>query len=89
MLPDTPLVCNLKNPAYLKVLLGDCTTLEQRFSRIETKVVRDSLAAARSTGKVFSKPRKVRKLLRRTSTPYHFAIAGLRQAIKRLENHTP
>lgn len=88
MLPDTPLMCNLKNTAYLKILLGDCTTLEQRFSRIDISLVRDSLVAARSAGKVFLKPRKVRKLLRRISTPYHFAIEGLKQAIKRLENQT-
>ena len=88
MLPDTPLVCNLKNPAYLQILLGECTSLEERFSRIDAQLVRDSLAAARSSGKIFAKPRKTRMVLRRISTPLHFAIEGLIQAIHRLQNQT-
>ena len=86
MLPDTPLVCNLKNPAYLQILLGDSASLEQRFSRIDAQLVRDSLAATRSSGQIFAKPRKTGKLLRRLSTPLHFAIEGLKQAIYRLQN---
>lgn len=86
MLPDTPLMCNLTNPAYLQILLGACTSLEQRFSRIDAQLVRDSLAAARSSGQIFAKPRKTGKLLRRISTPLHFAIEGLKQAIYRLQN---
>ena len=64
MLPDTSLVCNLKDSVYLRILLGDCINLEERFSRIDSKMIRDSLAAARSTGKIFARPRKARKVLR-------------------------
>ncbi len=88
MLPDTPLACNLKNPAYLDVLLDGCDSLEQRFSRIEATEVRDSLAAARSSGKVFSKPRRANKVLRRITTPLQFAIDAVKQAITRLGGET-
>ena len=84
MLPDTPLACNLKNPDYVKLLLDGCDSLEQRFSRIEVGEVRDSLAAARSSGKVFAKPRRACNILRRITTPLQFAVDALKQALAQL-----
>lgn len=84
MLPDTPLACNLRNPAYMKLLLDGCTTLEQRFSRIDPAEVRHNLAAAKRDGQLFSKPRRARKILQLAATPLNFALNGLRQALNRL-----
>jgi len=84
MLPDTPLVCNLQNPAYMELLLDGCDTLEERFSRIDPAAVRDSLAEAKSNGQVFSKPRNACRILRRVTTPLHFALCAVRQALSRL-----
>ena len=46
MLADTPLVRNLENPQYLKVLLNGAPTLEECFARIDTDAVRKEMEAA-------------------------------------------
>ena len=43
ILADTPLVANLKSEHYLKTILGDCKTLEEKFSQIDAAKVRDQL----------------------------------------------
>ena len=43
MVSDTPLVKNLENPEYLKVILGGRNNLAERFSEIDPKKVRDLL----------------------------------------------
>jgi hypothetical protein len=45
MLSDTPLVKNLDNPEYVRILLDGCSTLEQRFERIDHRLVLDRLRA--------------------------------------------
>ena len=42
MLAETPLVRNLENPAYLKVLLNGKTSLEQVFAEIEIDTLREA-----------------------------------------------
>ena len=86
MLPDTPLVCNLQNEAYLDVLLGGAASLEQRFSRIDAADVRASIAAARSDGNVFAKPRRACKVLRKIGTPLQFAADALKQAREQIKS---
>jgi len=46
MLADTPLVKNLQNPEYLKILLDGQPTLEALFSQIDPATVREELAKA-------------------------------------------
>jgi len=46
MLADTPLVKNLENKKYEKIILGDCDTLAERFAEIEAKEVREKLKQA-------------------------------------------
>ena len=43
MLADTPLVKNLSNPEYLKVILNGHDTLEERFAEIDEKLVRQEM----------------------------------------------
>ncbi len=43
MLPDTPLVMNLKNREYMKILLAGKKTLEERFAEIDSKEVRRAM----------------------------------------------
>ena len=50
MLPDTPLVMNLKNKDYMRILLDGKKTLEERFAEIDSKKVREELAKSRSKG---------------------------------------
>lgn len=43
ILADTPLTANLKSEEYLKTILRDCETLEEKFSQIDAAKVRDQL----------------------------------------------
>ena len=49
MLPDTPLVKNLQNPQYLKILLDGQPSLEALFAQIDPLTVRKELAKAQQT----------------------------------------
>ena len=61
MIADTPLVRNLENPNYLKVLLDGQSTLEERFAQIPVDTVRKELhEASNSPEKV---PSKIRQLI--------------------------
>jgi hypothetical protein len=46
MLPDTPLVKNLQNPEYLKILMDGQPSLEALFAQIDPPTVRQELAKA-------------------------------------------
>jgi len=61
MMADTPLVKNLDNPDYLKVLLNGQPTLEACFAKIDTETVRQEMEAAQQwLDKV---PQKIRQLI--------------------------
>jgi len=59
MLADTPLVKNLQNPEYLKILLDGQPTLEALFSQIDPATVREELAKAQQN------PERVPRALKR------------------------
>ena len=61
MLAETPLVRNLKNSQYLKILLDGCQSLEERFARIEVQQVRDELNKAENSPEKI--PAKIKKLI--------------------------
>ena len=46
MLADTPLVKNLENPTYLKVLLNGQPNLEACFAQMDAQSVRQEMKAA-------------------------------------------
>ena len=67
MIADTPLVRNLENPKYLKILLNGQATLEERFAQIQVDTVRKELHDAQiSLEKV---PSKIRQLIHAQSFP--------------------
>ncbi|MCP4624327.1 MAG: transposase [bacterium] len=43
ILSDTPLIRNLENAEYFQIILNGCSSLEERFSLIEAKQVREKL----------------------------------------------
>ena len=49
MIADTPLVKNLQNPHYIKILLNGQPSLEDRFAQIDIAAVRRELDAAKQT----------------------------------------
>ncbi|MCI0539118.1 MAG: hypothetical protein L0Z50_28250 [Verrucomicrobiales bacterium] len=61
MIADTPLVRNLENPRYLKVLLNGQATLEERFGQIDIETVRKELLAAQAS--LENVPSKIRQLI--------------------------
>jgi hypothetical protein len=67
MIADTPLVRNLENPNYLKILLHGQATLEECFAQIQVDTVRKELHdALNSLEKV---PSKIRQLIHAQSFP--------------------
>lgn len=51
ILADTPLVRNLENEEYHKIILNGCSTLAERFSQIDDKIVREQLRKAKKNQK--------------------------------------
>ena len=47
ILAETPLVRNLQNEEYYRIILNGCSTLEKRFSKIDAKLVYEHLKQAR------------------------------------------
>jgi len=45
ILADTPLVKNLENPDYVEIILDGCSTLEERFAKIDSSMVVEKLKA--------------------------------------------
>lgn len=66
MFADTPLVKNLDNPDYMRIILNGKKSLEEKFAEIDHKEISTKMADAR---KVDSKiPRHVKKLIRQEKT---------------------
>lgn len=61
MLAETPLVNNLQNPEYMKILLKDKTSLEELFAEIEIDTLRDELRKARFSPEKI--PIKIKRLI--------------------------
>jgi len=61
MLADTPLVRNLENPAYIKILLHGKATLEELFAQIEIGTLREAFREAQHTAEKI--PSKLKPLI--------------------------
>ncbi|MSU36432.1 MAG: hypothetical protein EXS36_15315 [Pedosphaera sp.] len=75
MIADTPLVRNLENPHYLKVLLHGRSNLEECFAQIDIEAVRTEMQVAQKW------PDRVpRKILQLIAVPaFPDALCGLFQ----------
>ncbi len=63
MLADTPIVKNLNNPEYLEIILDGCRTLEERFDRIDSRLVAEKLKAEQRKHQIIdSEMKKIIKL---------------------------
>jgi len=60
MMADTPLVQNLNNPNYMKIILNDHADLAGRFAEIDIKQARQTLTEEQLTSRSY--PKKIRKL---------------------------
>lgn len=46
MIADTPLVKNLENKEYMKIILNGKNSLEERFANVESKIIKEQLVEA-------------------------------------------
>ena len=67
ILADTPLVRNLENEEYQKIILNGCSSLAERFSQIDDKIVRDQLK--RSNKDCDKIPSEVKKVISEPNFP--------------------
>ncbi len=85
MFADTPLIKNLDNPDYMKVILNKANSLEEKFAEIDYKKVIVKMNDAR---KVESKiPHKITKFIRKDETMKKllYLIANKRKSKRILE----
>ena len=66
MLADTPLVKNLSNPEYVKIILNGHKTLEERFAEIDEKFVRQEMHRSKSHQAIST---RMKKVLRKPNLP--------------------
>ena len=71
MLAQTPLVRNLKNPEYMKLLLDGKTTIEEVFAEIEITQLRQELKNAQQNPEKI--PAKIKNLINEPQYPEKLA----------------
>ena len=83
MIADTPLVRNLENPHYLKVLLNGQPSLEACFAQIDVQAVRSEIAAAQKW------PHKVPQFIRQIIAVPAFpaALGGLFRKSEKMKSN--
>ena len=72
MLTDTPIVKNLNNPEYMEVILDGCRTLQERFERIDSRLVADKLKAEQKKQKIVGT--EIKKILKLPDLPEKLCV---------------
>ncbi len=72
ILSDTPLVKNLDNPQYVKIILDGCSTLEERFAKIDSSMVVEKLNAEQKKQQGIVP--EMRKIIRRPDLPEQLSL---------------
>jgi hypothetical protein len=67
ILADTPLIRNLENEDYLKIILNGCASLEERFAQIDSKLVSEELKRAQKNPDRI--PPGLKKIIRHPDLP--------------------
>ena len=67
ILADTPLVKNLDNPEYLEIILDGCNSLEERFDKIDSRLVLEKLQAEKKNDERVSPV--VKEIIRQPDLP--------------------
>lgn len=76
ILADTPLVRNLEKEQYCKIILNGCSTLAERFSQIDEKMVREKLRQAELNQERI--PPAVKKIIKQPDLPQKILTLYLR-----------
>lgn len=72
ILCDTPLVKNLDNKEYLDIILDGCDTLEERFARVDSKLVLQELD--KNKKEVGRLPQLLKKMIREPEFPQKLGV---------------
>jgi hypothetical protein len=67
ILTDTPLVKNLDNPNYLKIILNGCSMLEERFEKIDSRLVIEKIKTEQKKHENICP--EMKKIIRRSDLP--------------------
>ena len=67
ILADTPLVRNLENDEYYRIILNGCSTLAERFAQIDDKTVREQLKQAGKNQEKISP--EIRSIIKQADLP--------------------
>ncbi len=67
ILADTPLVRNLENDEYYKIILNGCSTLAERFAHIDDRAVREQLKHAEKNQEKISP--EVKSIIKQADLP--------------------
>ena len=67
ILADTPLVRNLENDDYYKIILNGCSTLSERFSQIDDIIVREQLRQAEKNQEKISP--EIKSIIKQSDLP--------------------
>ncbi len=78
MLADTPLVKNLENEEYLKIILNGKASLAELFSEIDAKIVREELRKSQEYCE--KTPTKIRSVIKKADLPQMVTKLFARQA---------
>ena len=78
MLADTPLVKNLENEEYLKIILNGKASLAELFSEIDAKTVREELQKSQEHFERI--PAKIRGMIKKADLPQIVTKLFTRQA---------
>jgi hypothetical protein len=85
ILADTPLVRNLENDEYLKIILNGCSTLPERFSQIDDKIVREQLKEAEKNQEKI--PPEVKAIIKQPDLPDKISALFLGESKKNANRH--
>ena len=72
MLTDTPIVKNLNNPEYLEIILDGCRTLEERFERIDSRLVAQKLKAEQRKHQIIGA--EMKKIIKLPDLPERLSV---------------
>jgi hypothetical protein len=72
ILADTPLVKNLDNPEYVNIILDGCSTLEERFAKIDSAMVVEKFKAEQRKQQRISPAMK--KIIQRADLPERLTL---------------
>lgn len=87
ILADTPLVRNLENEEYLNIILNGCSTLAERFSQIDDKIVREQLKEAEKNQERI--PPEAKLIIKQPDLPEKISALFLGESKKSANCHLP